>query len=245
MSGARCIIPSDKPADSECSDSGFTIAKLEGTGLWVRGLKDDLKAFGADYSADGSNKSSKAEEMFNLAKELSSYGVTRVAEGDTFTGSDISLRGDGVSMYDEDEDKKLKKTVEDEASVFGVGGKPSIEAAEIKLVFVGKSESGAKSIESSLKDFHSRLKEKIDEARKKDDETEEKKSEIPKRFREFLKAKTEVSRRALEKATITREGQRVELTATEQPNDGEKKAIDKFVKWRRATPTSRSSAATI
>jgi hypothetical protein len=150
------------------------------------------------------------------------------------------MRGDGVSMYDEEESKKLKEVVEDEASMIGMGGKPAIDAAEMKLVFVGKSESGAKSIESSLKDFHSRLKEKIDEARKKDADKEDKKEKLPKRFREFLEAKTEVSRRALEKAAISREGQRVELSVVEQPTDSEKKTIGKFVKWRKKQATIAS-----
>ena len=240
MSGARCMVPSDKPDDADCSDTAVTIAKLEGTKIWVRGLKDDLKAFGADYSADGSNKSSKLDEMLALAKELASYPVTRVEQNDSFSASDISLRGDGVSMYDEDEAKKLKQVVEDDASMIGVGGKPDITATELKMVFVGKSESGAKSIESSLKDFHSRLKEKIEEARKKEDEKkDEDKSDkkIPKRLEEFIKVKTEMARRALEDATISRDGTRVELAIAEKPKGSDQKTIDKFVKWRKKQVT--------
>jgi hypothetical protein len=231
----RCLRPWSSDGDGDCGDKARTLGKLDDSTVWVTGKLDDIKEFGSAYSTDGSNASSKLEALESLAKDMSAYQrvATGVAEG--YHNRLTLTLGPGVSMYSEDESKELTEAVKEGGSVWALGHNGTADASEVKMIIVGKSESAAKDIKKKLNDFLTKLKEKINEKKdeKKDDDDKKKKDDKPVEEVKYKEAKQAMARRALKKAKAKLDGEKVILEITEEPKEGEKKAVEKYFEWRR------------
>ena len=84
MQDAQCALEWKKPGadddeDKDCEDGSSTFARLEGTKVWAFSMGKMLKQFGNAYSTDGSNKTSKHEDLerlANSAKDASSASTS-------------------------------------------------------------------------------------------------------------------------------------------------------------------------
>ncbi len=227
LQSAHCLLPIRSKLD--CGDETTTVAKLEESEVWVRGRLPKLKAFGNAYSSDGGNSSSNLEAIEKLGESLKDYATTRVGTGETFSSFAIGFPHDGVSMYGEDKTKELKKVVEADSKVWGKARKDLLGAEELRIIFVAKSESGAKRIKSALKSYQAKLKEEIAKAKKKKRKTDR---DRPEKLVEYGNAKRAMALRALKKAKIERDGVQVSYVAIQKPKKNESKAIERFTKWR-------------
>ena len=249
MTGTHCKLPwppkvskKDKKKDdedeaekTECEDGTPGIARLEGTEVWASGRLEELKEFGSKFSPKGEN-AADVEKLTQVAGEISGYDERRVGTGKGFP-SIAGVLGVRVTGFDEEETKELNEAAEDDVEAWALGKKGHFGAGEMKLVVLAESDSKAKDLEGKIKDYLSMIEEKVEEAEKaekdKKKDKKDKDSEEDERLVEFMEAKGEIARRALDKIELTRDGVRILLTVVEDAEEGELEKINAFLDWRK------------
>jgi hypothetical protein len=226
LASTHCLMPEDegKRKDEGCADYASASARLEGTPYWVSGAYAGVSVFGRDFSPKATNKIDKPETWDELAARVRGYPYAELGTHEAFNDWFLFHTGFGRHIAEDKEFaeilERLPAAVTKYEARWTLGDSVGTEGGELRLEIVAAGDSEAIDLLLDVKEWHTALKERLkamgDEADPKVDE-EAKRAE-----RDFRETVQQTGRKAIEDATIERDGRRVIFLATVVMSDDDK-----------------------
>lgn len=228
LTSTHCLSLDERGRRDDCLDYAPTSARLEGTNVWLGGPFAAVSVFGREFSPKGTNKIEDAEAWTRLAGSVRGYAYAELGTHQAFNDGFIYNTGFGHGPSEipglADAMVPLSEAVEKYKARWALGDNVGNEGGELRLELMAEGDGDAIDLLLDVREWHSGFKTHVAKGDTGGDDAAE--EDMKRVERDFYAVLHESGKKALDDASIERDGRRVIFVAKVAYSEEDKRKLE-------------------